>query len=241
MELGTMVSRLTDLWVKSRDRTSLAFLIGANGLALVGVLGFGWDAGVLLVLYWAENLVVGGFNLLKMAIAPMPAPAAHAGKLFMLPFFTLHYGGFCAGHGIFVYTFARGLSNINGAAIFPSGGTDWPGPLVFVQLLVNIIGTIWNTYGDRIGLAVLALVVSHGTSFVENHLMGGEFRTRTIQRLMMAPYGRIMLLHTVLLCGALPVMLLGSPWPLVALLVAGKTIMDVKMHHRAHRQPQVVE
>lgn len=226
-------------WNNSRDRTSLALLIGANFLALIGVLGFGWDAGVLLVLYWAENLVVGGYNILKMAIAPMPAPAAHAGKLFMIPFFLVHYGGFCAVHGMFVFVFARGLQNAGGADVFPSGGGDWPGPLIFVGLLVNIVATIWNAYGDKIGLALAALVVSHGASFVENHLLRGESRTLALPRLMMAPYGRIVLLHVVLIVGALPVMLLGSPWPLVALLVVGKTIVDVIMHRRAHRNVTV--
>jgi len=191
----------------------------------------------LLLLYWAENLVVGGYNILKMAMAPMPAPAGHAGKLFTIPFFLVHYGGFCAVHGMFVFLFAQGLQNAGGAGVFPFGA--WPGPLIFVGLLINIIATILNSYGDRIGLALAALVVSHGASFLENHLLCGESRTLTLPQLMIAPYGRIVLLHVVLLLGAMPVMMLGSPWPLVALLVVGKTVMDVLMHQRAHRGRKV--
>src|SRR5690554_584945 len=80
------------------DRIPLAVLILANLAPAVGVLFFGWDAHYLLLLYWLENLVVGGWTLLRML---------HAGGLRVLPqsaFFSFHYSFFCAGHGIFILT-----------------------------------------------------------------------------------------------------------------------------------------
>ena len=51
------------LWAALRaPDASLATLVAANLLPLAGVVFFGWDAGVILVLYWAENLVVGSFR-----------------------------------------------------------------------------------------------------------------------------------------------------------------------------------
>ena len=51
------------------DRFSVFALIAANVLPIVGVLLWGWDAGALVFLYWTENVVIGFYNILKMAIA----------------------------------------------------------------------------------------------------------------------------------------------------------------------------
>ena len=52
---------------------------------------------------------------------------------------------------------------------------------------------------------------------------------------LFAPYKRIVLLNVALLFGGIPVALLGSPWPLLALLVIGKLIMDVWLHRKEHQ------
>ena len=77
-------------------------LIGANLAPLIGVLVLGWDAGVVVLLYWVENLVLGVYTILRIVFARVPVPLFHAGKLFAIPFFTLHFGGFCAVHGLFI-------------------------------------------------------------------------------------------------------------------------------------------
>ena len=48
---------------------STVTLIVANLVPIIGVLLFGWDAGIILLVYWSENLVVGGYNILKMVFA----------------------------------------------------------------------------------------------------------------------------------------------------------------------------
>ena len=42
---------------------SLAALVIANAIPLVGVLFLGWTVFPLVLLYWLENVVVGGFNV----------------------------------------------------------------------------------------------------------------------------------------------------------------------------------
>ena len=78
----------------------LALLL-ANLVPVFGVLYLDWDVSSIIVLYWAENLVIGGFTLLKMLVA------GKAGALFRMLFFCVHYGGFCAIHGIFVLELTR--------------------------------------------------------------------------------------------------------------------------------------
>jgi hypothetical protein len=44
-------------------------LVLANLIPLYGVLAFGWETFPLLLLFWVENVIVGGFNVLKMLLA----------------------------------------------------------------------------------------------------------------------------------------------------------------------------
>ena len=53
---------------------------------------------------------------------------------------------------------------------------------------------------------------------------------------MMAPYGRIVVLHIAILFGAFAIMALGSPLFLLVLLIVGKIALDLKLHRRSHQK-----
>ena len=191
------------------------FLVAANLVPLVGVLLFGWDLGVVMVLFWAENIVVGVFAILRLALV------AGWASLFLVPFFAFHYGMFCAGHAVFVFAmFARDLDAQDAVYVLLPG--------------------------------VLAVLVSHGASFVLNFLRGGE-RDRMLGRapasgdamavvaeqtkrmgdagsLMVAPYRRIVVLHLTIIGGGFLLVALGSPVWALALLVVLKSGMDLRAH-----------
>src|SRR5437867_4246339 len=61
---------------------SLLVLLVANALPIVGVLVLGWTVFPLVLLYWLENVIVGGFNGAKLLLAQPREPANWAGKLF---------------------------------------------------------------------------------------------------------------------------------------------------------------
>ena len=213
---------------------STVTLIVANLVPIIGVLLFGWDAGIILLVYWSENLVVGGYNILKMVFAQGGFGTNPVSKLFAIPFFAVHFGGFCAVHGVFVYMMAQGMDQVPDIDIFPKAG-QWWGPLVFLQLLLNVISGIWSQVGDDMFWPVVSLVFSHGVSFVQNYLLRGEFRKTTVAQLMIAPYGRIAVMHISIIVAAFPVMALGSPLPLLVLLILAKTLLDTYFHNRGHR------
>ena len=50
----------------AKYRSSAIALVGANLLPLLGVLFLGWSTFAIVALYWAENLVVGAINVLKI-------------------------------------------------------------------------------------------------------------------------------------------------------------------------------
>src|SRR5262249_13770895 len=87
---------------------STAALVVANATPLFCVLVLHWQVFPLLLLYWLENVVVGIFNVLRMAVADPHDPGSWIGKLFMIPFFCVHYGMFCFVHGIFVFALFGG-------------------------------------------------------------------------------------------------------------------------------------
>jgi hypothetical protein len=69
----------------------------------------------LLVLFWMENVVVGVFFILRMVLADLEDAALWLGKLFMVPFFCVHYGMFTAVHGVFVFMlFGQGRYRVDG-------------------------------------------------------------------------------------------------------------------------------
>ena len=210
-------------------RLPLICLLAANSIPLFGVLFAGWDAFYIVLLYWAENLAVGFYNVLKIAFAKVPEPAAHLGKLFMIPFFIIHFGGFTAVHGMLVLAmFQKDSGDIM------SGG-DWPCFLVFVQMLLRVIGKAYSIITPQMRLALLALFVSHGVSFVYNYLIKGEFARVTPDKLMMQPYGRVIVMHIAIIAGGFLSMAAGSNVGLLLVLVVLKTVLDVTLHLRQHR------
>ena len=50
--------------------SSLWVLVCANLLPVAGVALWGWKIGDVVFLYWAENLVIGVFNFLRMPCRP---------------------------------------------------------------------------------------------------------------------------------------------------------------------------
>src|SRR2546428_10339851 len=79
---------------------SLLALLLANAFPIVGVLFLGWTVFPLVLLYWLENVVVGAFNVARLPLAQPREPAYWAGKLFLIPFFVVHFGMFTYIHGV---------------------------------------------------------------------------------------------------------------------------------------------
>ncbi|MHC5158324.1 MAG: DUF6498-containing protein [Planctomycetota bacterium] len=201
---------------KNLTNLPLIALLVANALPVVGVLCLGWDAFAIVLLYWSENVVVGFYNILKMAFMKVDHPVEHLGKLFMIPFFTVHYGMFTMVHGIFVRAFFS---------------DDFSGnPL---ELGLHLPFSMY--------MAFACLFVSHGISFVNNYFLKGERSRTNLGKLMGQPYGRIVVLHVAIIFGGFLTMTMGSPVGVLLILVLLKTIIDVKLHLRERKKNKTVE
>ena len=210
---------------------ALAALVAVNLIPLAGVAFLGWRLYDVMLLYWLENGVIGAFTLARM----LTAGTARAATLVFGPFFVVHYGMFWMVHGIFVVTLFGGRGPFafgDGFGPVPVGpGSGDPGfgsslPLPFMGSVPLV---------DGFAIALAGLVLSHGVSFVQNWLLGGERQGSTPASIMPRPYGRVVVLHLTLLFGGFAVQLSGAPLAALMLMVALKIGLDVAAHLREHR------
>lgn len=214
----TTIQRL--LRVEQSTAFGAALLVVANSVPLAGVLFFGWSAATILILYWLENGVVGIFNVLRIARVQAASPhttmtlrvrsswsdpSVRTGRYF-IPTFIANYGLFWLVHGFFVLVLV-GFTTADGQF-----------PVSLVGLLVGVICLAISQAGEY-------------RTFVRRR----EYQHVTPQVQMMAPYGRLLVLHFTILIGAFLVLLTGQPVVLVAALVALKIGLDLVLFLRAHR------
>jgi len=207
--------------MSAEHRLELAAAIAAAIVIAAGVLFFGWPTFTVLAFYWIENAVIGVFNLVRMAVA-----GARSGQLvngvFLCGFFIVHYGLFCLAHAYFI------------TALFGAEGVD--DHFMFDPAMALLSRTASNEIG---AIALLAIVVSAGIDTVQ-WLMSADVTDRADpQRVMFAPYGRIVVLHIVLLGGGFLLQILHAPAIAVLLLVGAKLASDV-LRMRAAAAPGVV-
>ncbi len=229
--ISTVATNAKAFWVL---HPATLILIAANLLPLAGVLLWGWDAFVLLVLYWLETAVIGFWTLLRVAVAPRgslgelkaegaPAGSGNTSPIGLALFFVLHAGIFMGVHLGFLWALFSG---------------DWSarirGPFDFLTGLIVDTG-LW--------VPLLVLFVVRGLIFFWG-LLGAPLHTwlrpqrKPVAAAPAAPgsqvgavlggfYARIIVMHLAILFGGF-LSLFGSIVPLV-ILVALKTAVDVGM------------
>jgi len=210
---------------------SSLILIAANLLPLAGVLFWGWDAFVILVLYWFETAIIGFWTLVRVATASrealggitMQGSTRAPSPVGLALFFVAHAGIFMGVHFGFLWALFSG---------------DWAsrihGPREFVEKL--IVGTdLW--------IPLLVLFAARGIVFFYSRI-GARLRAwlkpQRPVRATAAPadgivgaivggfYARIIVMHLAILLGGF-LSLFGSIAPLIV-LIAIKTAVDLGMH-----------
>ncbi|MBL8545491.1 MAG: hypothetical protein JNL81_03460 [Hyphomonadaceae bacterium] len=186
----------------------LILVIGLNLIPVAGVLFWGWSAFALIVLYWLENVVIGVRTLASMAAnAAMTGGANWIAALALGAFFTLHYGLFCFGHGVFVMGFFGG---------------NWSGDNV-----LDVAGTARNVVAAQTNLIIgFASIVAWQVVLFVRFLTSGEAKRTTPVDLMGAPYPRIMALHFTIIVGAFVLMILNQPVAGIVILALIKMAYD---------------
>jgi len=191
-----MMAILSPALLARTYRDPLACLILLVDLfPLIAVIWFGWRAEALLFLYWLENLVIGGAALYRVLLkARMTGQGGWQLPFLFGPFFVLHYGLFCYVHGLFLHVFAALSQAAEPAFLGPPGLIDRA--LDSGQHMPVFIGMI-------LALELILLW--------RDNLLSQSHHPSSLLAEMVAPYGRIIVLHFALFAGAACLILLGSP------------------------------
>jgi len=194
---------------------SVIYLIIANLIPIFGVAFFDWSLYQILLMYWLENIAIGFYTILKIAkarggfmFAPGCGQTGNLFKLFIIPFFIIHFGGFTVGHGIFIY------------AIFGPNG-------MFPEDAVQIVPLV---------IIFCFFIISHGVSFWQNYINKEEFLQMAPMELVFSPYKRIFVTHISIIGGVFVFIFLGlNGWSRIIIIVL-KTYLDYKFHLREHKK-----
>lgn len=167
--------------------------ITANLIPVFGVAFWGWSAIEAFTVYAMETLIVGILTLLKMLVAMLArntredwyngSQTTKVGGLFLMVFFTFHYGMFAA-----IQT-----SIFSGVAgIEPRGA----GPLYFFLNWYKFIN-------EHTAYALCAFVVSYFASNFVPFIVSGDYKKTPMIYLMFQPYGRIIVQQFTVILGSM--------------------------------------
>jgi len=187
--------------------------IGSAVVMAAGIAFFDWPTFTVLALYWLENVVIGGFTALRI-LAAGARTERYGESLAVTAFFCVHYGLFCAVHGIFVATLFGGMRSMSNMA----------------DPLFLMIGRIAS---DRVGVLVVAAMAVAAALDAWRAMASVEADdAKAVRSIMSEPYGRIVVLHVVLLAGGFLMAALRLPSLAALLLVAFKLVHDLRLLHR---------
>jgi hypothetical protein len=254
-EFGVLFGEYRRVLGVAASTVSGAVLVLANLVPLVGAVYFHWSVFVILLTFWMENVVIGFFNVLKIATAMGVNPSCGnpemdaepdwagyrppdtdfnlLGKFLVIPFFTLHYTVFCFAHlvlicGVFgIKSLPGGELNTNVQALSLHASS-------FHSFLIAIIGG--QPMLHFIYLAAAGLFVSHGVSFFANYLWNGEYRRATVSDLAGQPYNRVVIMHLTVLVGSFFALQTGLQQYAVVVLVLLKIGTDLSAHFSERRK-----
>ena len=204
-----------------------AILILSNLVPLAGVLWWGWDAFVLLCLYWLETAVIGFWTILRFATMSRDTGSAAgrsiAGTLALSGFFVVHAGVFMAVHMLFIFSLFAGpwAARIH-------DGRD------FIRLIV---------IGAGLWIPLLALFAGQGAIFINDAVNRYAFgkalpANADTGEIMGGFYQRIVLMHVAILGGAFVAQAIGNTAPLI-LLVLFKTVLEIRFQMKQRKDSTV--
>ena len=141
-------------------------------------------------------------------------------SIFLSVFFTVHYGGFMAGHGFFLMAILFG--GLSGS-FNPSEQL----PLILEEITIHSPADFFTSEL----FALMILVVSHGISFYLYFIRDKEYTRANVARLMFTPYRRIVIMHLVIIFGTfIVVSVKGGAAGYFYLLILLKIFFDVRAH-----------
>jgi hypothetical protein len=195
---------------------SVLVLLLANLFPLFGVLFFSWSLQNVLFLYWSETAVVGLFSVLRVPLAAVNS--TRTPRLIVVISFITGFGGFMLGHALFLVMLFIPFISLEATSL----------EAIFLEAA--------KIFLEPISWGFVALILSHGFSFVKNYLIGGEWKIADVKDIIARPLVRMVFMHIALIFGLLPTIIFGQSLPILGLLIALKIMLDAGFHVQEHTQ-----
>lgn len=200
---------------ETSNKKIVAALVG-NILPLVGVLFFDWSVFAILLSYWLENVVIGIYQVLKMRRAALNYPVNEKNKFVMGPlrpitagekiFYTIF---FCVHYGLFLF-----------------------GHLQFLRFFGGLQGDV-VVFNSIILLTVVPFFVTHGKLYFKKYIGEKEYEKIPLMKLFIGPYRRILVMHTTIIFGSIPLLFFARVFPQVGVIVVIlKIVLDVVLKEK---------
>ncbi|MFI5188382.1 MAG: DUF6498-containing protein [Chitinophagales bacterium] len=168
-------------------------LIAANLLPVIGVWFFGWNPKEVFMVYCLETIIIGFYNLVKMAIITAVRKTdiwenngvqTRVSGLFFMFFFLVHYGLFVAVQmGIFF-----SVSGIADQTNFGFFSFFYKWPQLMTQDTLIMLGVFF---------------ISHGYKMFAEFIVPGLYKTTPLGLQMFQPYMRIFIQQFAVILGSM--------------------------------------
>ncbi len=192
-----------------------------------------WKVDSLIQLYWMENVIIGGYLILKILLIPSNGFSYFPKNIFPALFFLIHFGGFCAIHGLFIYAF---FDNPNVADKITDNLHNELGPFIILEMLYRVIVHTWSTFPAGFHWTVYGLIISHGIGLFQSYISNDNFKITKANKLAKEPYRHVIIMHVAIIICAIPISFLDSPTPLLIALIIGKTWLDIYLFNNERNQ-----
>lgn len=168
------------------------FLILANLIPVYGVWFEGWSAAQVFLVYCLETVIIGLFNVVKMACVTLfvkpkdvwstKGGITLVGGLFFIVFFIVHYG-------FFVLIQTQIFFGVSG--------------LIKDNSMFGSYSQIPAALGNDGKLLLLIFITYYTLHTLYNFFLSGAYKTISMGKLMFQPYGRIFVQQFVVIVGSM--------------------------------------
>jgi len=211
-----MTNRAQARRAESAAVPAIALVLIANFIPLYSVLADDWPVVYVVMLFWFDVLLMVAFTAVKILIVPLAGYRRSAIVVLKIGYAgatLVFYGGLALAYGIF-------LAFLFGGAVTPRGIVASPD--VPLEVMANMLGepaAFWSA------LAILGI---HLHSLVVDFIARGAWRTAHPEKLFDMPLRHIVVLHVGIVLGGGALSLLATPLIAATVLLAGKTVSDLR-------------
>jgi len=201
--------------LKRKLTQSNLLLIIVNLIPVYGVWFEGWNAAQVFLVYCLETVIIGLFNVVKMACVTLfvksrdnwqngASNTLQSGWFFIL-FFIVHYG-------LFVFVQTQIFFAISG--------------LMKSHSILGKYAEIPEALGNEGQLLLIIFIAYYTLDNLFNFFLSGEYKIISMSRLMFQPYGRIFVQQFVVILGSM-FLGFGAGKIFIAILAAAKIFFEV--------------